>query len=124
MITSFSRIQHENVVGKWVTYWGTEESWCGKDFQIVAQETNPIGYLTNRISFMVPGKDAPVWRTLGPSFSEPFDKPATNATTVAAIDDLLFNPHGETIRTIDNEITRLKARIEELTTAKKVLQSL
>ena len=113
-------IPYGNVVGKWITYWGTESAWRGQDFKIVAQGENGN---SNRIAFLAPGHSEPVWRTLGASFSAPFDKPEQNEIA-QAIDDMLFNPYAEAKRTIDNEITRLTARIEELKAAKKVLDSL
>ncbi len=117
----FLEVPYGNVIGKWVTYWGSNKSWHGKDFKIVDQGKDK--HTANRIAFMVPGAADPVWRTLGPSFGEPFSKVEQEAAA-QAIDDLLFNPHAETKRTIDNEIKRLKARIAELEATRKVLDTL
>ena len=117
----FLEVPYGNVIGKWVTYWGSNQGWYGKDFKIIDQGKERD--TANRIALMVPGESKPVWRTLGASFGVPFDKPEQNEVA-RAIDDLLFNPHAETKRTIDNEIKRLKDRIAELETARKVLDTL
>jgi hypothetical protein len=115
------RIASPNLVGKWVTYWGSTDEWHGKEFQIIDQGKE-VG--SRKIAFLPFGSPQPVWRTLGSSFSEPYDKVVDNTAAISAINDMLFNPHAETKRVIDTEIDRLRARIAELESAKKVLDTL
>lgn len=123
----------ENMVGMWVTYYGSTDEWWGKDFQIIdhskASSNAPI-----RIAFMVPGKSEPVWRTLGNSFSSVFTKRGKDMspTTFANPDDDDFSqavtdflePHKSSIEALDAEAARLRERLAEIETARKVLKSL
>jgi hypothetical protein len=113
----FLEAPYGNLVGKWVTYWGSETAWRGQDFLIIAQGENSN---TNRIAFYADGQVQ--WRTLGASFSEPFDKNATQAVSTA-VDDFL-NPHESTKVVVRNELKRLEDRIAELKATLKVLDSL
>jgi hypothetical protein len=106
-----------SLVGKWVRYYGSDYRYYGEQFEIIDQG---MGGNAKRIRVNFP--DGPQWKTLGESFSKPFDM--ANETKVSPASDVLFNPHAEAIRVIDNELTRLQERIEQLKTAKKVLQSL
>lgn len=72
MNKSILEAPYGNVIGMWVTYWGSRDAWYGKDFLIVDQGKDKS--TSNRIAFMVPGVSDPVWRTLGPSFGDPFSK--------------------------------------------------
>ena len=105
---------YENVIGKFVTYFGNDETWYGKSFEIIDQGKDK--YTAKRIAFMVPGKSVPVWRTLGPSFSKPFD----------VLDDAapkVDNPHQAAMEAIFDEVKRLEERIAELKLSLKVLNS-
>lgn len=103
------------LTGKWITYWGTEPTWYGQDFLIIDQGKDN----EKKIAFLADGKIQ--WRTIGASFSEPFDK--TDNSSTQAVSNFL-NPHEQSKSDIKAEITRLEEKLTELKTALKVLNSL
>lgn len=111
----FTEAPYGNLVGKWVTYWGSEPTWYGRDFLIIDQGKDD----EKKIAFLIDGEVK--WRTIGASFSDPFDK--SDVSTTKAVSNFL-NPHDDAITTIDNEIARLTAEIERLKIAKDVLKKL
>lgn len=105
----------DNLIGKWVTYYGSEADWRNMDFQIIDQ-----GWDSNRIAFYAPN-GMKVWRMLGSSFSDPFDK--VKPMTTARAEEIL-NPTAKTVETIDAEIARLEAKIKDLRMARQVIADL